>query len=122
MNDDAQDRPMDLSPVDPTADPERFDQLVESVIARAADELAARRIRSGPVVQIAAWRRPMLAAAAVVAVLAGTVLTQTRIPETMAIEETDGVGEAVGVPVEIAQWLWEETVPSTADLFGVFPE
>ncbi len=119
---DPQDRLIDFSPVDPTADPERFDQLVESIIARAADELAARRMQANPVLQIAAWRRPMLAAAAVVAVIAGTVLTQVRVPETMATAETDGIAEAVGLPVELAQWLWDGTVPSTADLFGVFEE
>jgi hypothetical protein len=118
----AQDRPIDFSPVDPTADPEQFEQLVESIIARAADELAARRLRSNPVLQIAAWRRPMLAAAAVVAVVAGTVLAQMRVPYTAAMDETDGIAEAVGVPVELAQWLWDGTVPSTADLFGVFEE
>ena len=116
---DAQDRPIDFSPVDPTADPEHFDRLVESIIARAADELAARRVRSNPVLQIAAWRRPMLAAAAVVAVIAGTVLARVQVPIT---DETDGIAEAVGVPVELAQWLWDGTVPSTADLFGVFEE
>jgi hypothetical protein len=119
---DTRDRPFDFSPVDPTADPERFDQLVESIIARAAEELAARRMRTNPVLQIAAWRRPMLAAAAVVAVLAGTVLTRVRVPDAVTTAETDGIAEAVGVPVELAQWLWDGTVPSTADLFGVFEE
>jgi heme/copper-type cytochrome/quinol oxidase subunit 2 len=119
---DPQDRPIDFSSVDPTADPERFDQLVEAVIAQAADELAARRMQANPVLQIAAWRRPMLAAAAVVAVIAGTVLTQVRVPESISTPETDGIAEAVGIPVELAQWLWDGTVPSTTDLFGVFEE
>jgi hypothetical protein len=119
---DVPDRPIDFSPVDPTADPERFDRLVESIIARAADELAARRLRWNPVLQIASWKRPMLAAAALVAIIAGTVLTQVRGPDTVTTAETDGIAEAVGVPVELAQWLWDGTVPSTADLFGVFEQ
>ena len=121
MNKDHE-RPMDFSPLDPTNDQERFEALVEGIIARAAHELATRRNRFNPFLQLASWRRPMLAAAAVVAVVSATILTQYQVPRPADEPETDGIAEAVGVPVELAQWIWDGEVPTTADLFAAFDQ
>ena len=50
--------------------------MVEGIVARAAHELVTRRTRFNPFLQLASWRRPMLAAAAVVAVVTATILTK----------------------------------------------
>ena len=115
-------RPIDFSPLDPTTDHERFEAMVEGIVARAAHELAPRRTRFNPFIQLAFWRRPMLAAAAVVAVVSATILTQYRAPQPAEGGETDGIAEAVGVPVELAQWIWDGEVPTTADLFAAFDQ
>ena len=92
---DTNDNPIDFTSIDPTADPVEFDRRVEAIVARAATELAARRVRSNPILQLASWRRPMLAAAAVVAVVSATILTQVQVPQTVTPIETDGIAEAV---------------------------
>ena len=114
-------RPIDFSPLDPTSDQERFETMVEGIVARAAHELVTRRTRFNPFLQLASWRRPMLAAAAVVAVVSATILTQYQVPQPVE-RETDGIAEAVGVPVELAQWIWDGEVPTTADLFAAFDQ
>lgn len=119
---DRDERPLDFSGLDPTADPEHFGRWMNATMAKAGEELARRRARWNPILQLASWRRPLLAAAAVVAAVSATVLTRVHIPETGSVSETDGVAEAVGVPVELAQWIWEETVPSIGDLVTNFEE
>ncbi len=114
-------RPIDFSPLDPISDQERFETMVEGIVARAAHELVTRRTRFNPFLQLASWRRPMLAAAAVVAVVSATILTQYQVPQPVE-RETDGIAEAVGVPVELAQWIWDGEVPTTADLFAAFDQ
>ena len=118
---DTNDSPVDFSAIDPTADPVEFDRRVEAIITQAATELASRRMRSNPVLQLASWRRPMLAAAALVAVVLATVLTQIQVPQQPLIE-TDGIAEAVGVPQQLAQWIWSDSLPSTADLYVAFEQ
>lgn len=58
------DERIDLSALDPSADRERWERLVRSVADRA---VAARR-QSPMLLQLAAWSRPALAAAAVLAI------------------------------------------------------
>lgn len=119
---DTNDSPINFASIDPTADPAEFDRRVEALIARAATELAARRVRSNPILQLALWRRPMLAAAAVVAVVSATILTQVQVPQAIAPIETDGIAEAVGIPQQMAQWIWNDSLPSTADLYVAFQQ
>ncbi len=119
---DTNDNPINFASIDPTADPVEFDRRVEALVARAATELAARRVRSNPILQLALWRRPMLAAAAVVAVVSATILTQVQVPQTIAPIETDGIAEAVGIPQQLAQWIWNDSLPSTADLYMAFQQ
>ena len=119
---DTNDNPINFASIDPTADPAAFDRRVEAIIARAATELAARRVRANPVLQLASWRRPMLAAAALVAVVSATILTRIQVPQPIPQIETDGIAEAVGIPQPLAQWIWNDSLPSTADLYVAFEQ
>ena len=119
---DTNDNPINFASIDPTADPAAFDRRVEAIIARAATELAARRVRANPVLQLASWRRPMLAAAALVAVVSATILTRIQVPQPIPQIETDGIAEAVGIPQQLAQWIWIDSLPSTADLYVAFEQ
>ncbi len=110
---------VDLSPLDPTADNDRFNGIVSTIVERAGDELAARRARTGALAQMVSWRRPMLAAAAVLLLLCGGVLLRVRVPEATAELQYEGIAEAIGVPTVLAQGMRSEQLPSTADLlFG----
>ncbi len=114
------DRPIDLSAIDPSVDTARFERSISSVMDAAADQLAARRANAGAIVLLAQWRRPMLAAAAVAALISGTILATVRVPDYSVAPETDGIAEAMGVPAAVAQWMAGDRLPTTADLFSAF--
>ena len=116
MNDDR----IDFSALDPTRDQAHFDRLVDSVMARAADELATRRASSSPLMQLVQWRRPMLAAAAVIAMVSVGILLQVQSPEL--VEDSTGVAEAIGMPSLLAQGIRNNEIPTTAELFEAFQE
>jgi hypothetical protein len=63
--------PIDLSPVDPQRDPERWSLLVEATRLRVAAVLSARARETDSVSVLSAWARPILAAAAAALLLLG---------------------------------------------------
>ena len=113
MNDER----MDLTPLDPARDPDRYERLVGAVTDAAAMELARRRLRTTAIGQVARWYRPMLAAAAAIAIAAVTVLTQVDSGET---GESDAgyadLAVALGFPQGFANLIDAEAPPTTADL------
>jgi hypothetical protein len=109
---------IDLSSLDPTRDRVRFESVIQSIQAAAAPELSARRNRGGVLAQLVQLRRPMLAAASVVAIVSAGVLLKLEIPETAA--STDGVAEALGVPSVLALGVHQERVPTLSELFAAF--
>lgn len=110
---DMDDDRIDFSPLDPAADPARWERLVGSLTARA---LAARRRPRTVAAQLAVWARPVLAAAAVVAVgvwVASMFAPGARQP----LQETAEAG-AVGDPAPaLLEWASRGEPPSTAELF-----
>ena len=58
---------IDLSPLDPSRDTQRWNQLMDSIARRAIE---ARERRSSPVYQLLAWARPAAVAAVVAALIA----------------------------------------------------
>ncbi len=114
------DRPIDLSSLDPTRDRARFERVVASINERASDELAARRSQTNAIAMLARWKRPMLAAAAVVALISGTILFSVRVPPVDLAPQTDGIAEAMGIPEALAQWIDDDRLPTTADLISAF--
>jgi len=115
MNDQI-DRPIDLSELDPTRDPVRFDALVDGVMRGAADELSARRAANDIVGQLARWRTPVLSAAAAAAVFLIVSLNDV----TTQAGPASGIAEAIGIPTEFAAWMRGESEPSTADIYAGF--
>jgi hypothetical protein len=63
--------PVDLSPLDPAREPERWARLMEAVRFRAEAALAGRRHPAGSLDIVAGWFRPILAAAAILAAVLG---------------------------------------------------
>jgi hypothetical protein len=109
---------IDCSALDPTRDHDRFDRLVGSILEQAADELANRRATSSPLMQLVNWKRPMLAAAAVLAMVSVGVLWQVE--STEVEDDTTGIAEAIGVPSLLAQGIRNNDMPTTAELFEAF--
>lgn len=109
---------IDFSGLDPTQDAERFDAIVRSITEAAAKQLAARRDRATVVGQVAAWWRPLLAAAAIVGIVSIGALARS---ETLAVTtDTElGLGEAIGMPQQVAEWVLTEDVPTPTELLVV---
>lgn len=106
---------VDLSALDPTRDRIGYERLVRRILEAAAPELARRRATANPLVQLAAWARPALAAAAVIALVAlGTLAVTTRY-ETVQ-DPAGSIADALGVPAPAADWLTEGRAPTTGDL------
>lgn len=116
MNDD---QDPTWAPLDPSRDPERWEAMVREIVDRAAPILAGYAAR-GPVELLAAWLRPTLAAAAVVAALAlGALVSGTREPETGA---SIGLGDALGYPTTVATWVSTGQTPTIEELVVAMEE
>jgi hypothetical protein len=105
---------VDLTILDPATDRLAYERLVRRIMAAAAPELARRAMPQTTLALLGGWARPLLAAAAVVAVLAGGVLAATERDGPAAGGHT--VAEALGVPSPAAAWLEEGREPTRADL------
>ena len=97
---------LDLSPLDPMRDPARWRAVVDATLLRV-DAALSRRARD-PLSLIAAWRRPLLiAAAAALALL---------VPVELALETREARAEQVQRLVALsAEWSGAERAPSGAD-------
>lgn len=115
MTDDSR---IDLSAVDPGADPSRLDRSARTIASRVAPSLRRRRERVPPLwIELVEWRRPVLAAAALVAV--ASIIVLTRPPSTTAFMASPGPGtlaEAAGVPPLAASWVESGLPPSNEAL------
>jgi hypothetical protein len=106
---------VDLSALDPTRDRIGYERLVHRILEAAAPELARRRAAANPLVQLAAWARPALAAAAVIAVLAAGAIAMAERYDG-AQDPAGTIADALGVPAPASDWLAEGRAPTTGDL------
>jgi anti-sigma-K factor RskA len=103
----------DLSPLKP--DPERADRAARAILARAQGTLAGRKRAQGSVWgEIPAWERPLLAAAAVAAIVSIVVLLRVH-PDLQRGHEAT-LSEEAGVPAAFASWVESDQPPDTAAL------
>lgn len=70
--------PIDLSPLDPERDPERWDLVVEATRLRVSAVLSERAREPDPFSVLSGWARPILAAAAAVLLLLGGAAAALR--------------------------------------------
>lgn len=99
-------RPVSFEALDPTRRSRRFDALVGDITRRASPLLAARRAaRRTAFGEIASMRRPLLAAAAAIVLLAGVSLA------TMQVES-----EGEPAVADVAALFEEDTVLTLDDL------
>jgi hypothetical protein len=105
---------VDLTAIDAMSDQLHLERLVRRVVTAAGPELERRARSQTALALLGVWARPMLAAAAMVAILAGGVLVATereRQPDRPAT-----VVDALGVPAPASDWLAEGREPTKADL------
>jgi hypothetical protein len=109
-------RPIDLSPLDPTLDSERWERRIATIAALSAPELARRRMAAeSPSLLLIGCFRPALSAAAVLALCAGAALS-LLIQNQNSRPEPAVALEALRLPAPVAQWLGEDQPPSVGDL------
>lgn len=107
---------LDLSVLDPGADQLRWERLVRRINEAAASELARRAALRGSVVGVlAGWARPMIAAAASVALASASVLALAG-REPLGPEPGQSVAEALRIPAPVAEWVADERSPDMTDL------
>lgn len=109
-------RPIDLTPLDPALDREAWERRIAAIMALAAPELARRAAAGSPSFVLLGWFRPALAAAAVVAICAGASLALFPGPAESPPEEEAVAAEALRLPTPVALWLEDDQAPSVADV------
>jgi hypothetical protein len=107
-------QPIDLRPLDPTLDRERWERRIATITTLAAPELARRATAAdSPFLVLLDWFRPALAVAATLALCAGAALAMLLQPPATP---EPAMAEALRLPAPVALWLGEEQPPSVADL------
>jgi hypothetical protein len=111
---------LDLSALDPTRDPAKFDRLVAATMRRARPELLRRAAAPSPWGTIARWMQPMLAAAAITALVSGWVLTNG----TRGGLDDGFVAHAQPATLSalVDEWVTETRTPSVNDLMLALDE
>lgn len=104
---------IDLESLDPFADVRYREAVVASVMYRAREELARRREKAPLWGVLAQWARPVLAAAAVAALI--SLVTLERTASASDVAQT-GVIEELGLPDRVAQLLIVDGNPDEADI------
>jgi hypothetical protein len=108
--------PIDLSPLDPAADPDRWERLIGAITKAAAPELARRAATRSVIAVIGHWLRPALAAGIVLAVAAAATLSLLEREVEVRPALTAGLEEALELGEPVSLWLSENRAPTTSDL------
>jgi hypothetical protein len=108
-------RPIDLTPLDPTLDREHWERRIAAIAALTAPELSRRAAAAeSPLQVLVGWFRPDFSAAALLALCAGgalLLLLPAGAPEPAAAID------ALRLPAPVALWLGDDAQPPTvADL------
>jgi hypothetical protein len=99
-------RPLNLSALDPARDPARWQAVMNATLVRVDDVLAQRR--QDALTLIAGWRRPLLAAAAAAVLM--------LVPVEVALERRETRAETLRGLVAASQAWAEGRTPTGAEL------
>jgi len=107
---------VDLTALDPMADPGRWQAFVEATLARADGVLDARRDSENDAFSlIARWRRPLMAAAA--------VLLAVLVPAEFLLEEREARVEAAHRLATVSiTWVERSQGPSGTEILRTIAE
>jgi len=114
MIDELHPKPLDLSPLDPRLDRARWEGMVARIVRRAQ---APRT----PMAALVLWRRPALAAAALVAALSAGVMWWDG-QSSAAANPANTVVEALEVPQPVSDWIMEGRPPHGTDVLVALDE
>ena len=110
------DEKLDLSALDPMRDPERWRSFGVETMSRVDAVLRDRRAQADdPLLLIAAWRKPLLAAAA--------ILLAALIPAEVALEMRESRLEAAHrLAVVSVEWVENARTPSGTEILSTIAE
>lgn len=111
--------PIDFSPL--KLSDHRRDVIVASVLLQSGHELTRRMNGSSPIMVLATWARPTLAAAALLAAVCATMLSRTPAREVMTAGVPvpgAGIAEALGVSSTTTALLVSNTAPTASDILA----
>lgn len=116
--------PIDFTPL--RLSEHRRDVIVASVLLQSGHEFTRRASGGSPIVFLGTWARPALAAAAVLALVCGTMLASSTPTARIAFEDGTapgtGITEALGVSTQTTALLAANTTPTVSDLLAVDEE
>lgn len=101
--------------LDPHTDPDRWERVVRSIMAAARPELRRRAAARTPVLLLADWLKPGLAAAAAVMVVAAGALLAVRDAVRDVPPSAPAVAEVIA-PAAVATWLVSGAYPTAEEL------
>lgn len=111
------DDPLDLTPLDPSQDPERWRGMMNAVMRRVEPSIRSRAAVAPTVLDvIRGWARVAVPAAAVMAALALGISQALTGPTGPVLARTDPVEQWLVGEVAIPAWLRAERPPTPADL------
>jgi hypothetical protein len=105
---------VDLSPLDPLADPIEFERTLSRIRSRAEPVLRARRAVPDVWCLVASWRRPVLVASGLLACAAVLTLVSAGARE----RQVGSLTEAAGLPRTVAEWVEGGQTLTPAALLG----
>lgn len=88
----------------------RRDVIVASVMLQSGHELTRRANGSSPILFLGTWARPTLAAAAVLALICGTMLTKAA--QGADYTQVGGIAESIGVSSTTTTLLASNSAPT----------
>jgi hypothetical protein len=95
----------------------RRDVIVASVMLQSGQELTRRANGSSPILFLGTWARPTLAAAAVLALVCGTMLARMSTP-SIDYAPGAGIAESLGVSTRTTVLLATNATPTVSDLLA----
>lgn len=111
---------LDLSGLDPAADPARLERIMGRLMSRSASELTRRRATNSVLGQIAWWERPVLMAAAILGLV--SLSTLALVSRGAKRPSPSGWSSAIGVPAQLTGWVEVGQIPTLESAFGIDPE
>lgn len=105
--------PIDLAALRPSRS--REEAMAAAIAARALPSLERRAAARGPLLVLADWARPALAAAAAVAAVSIAALAAST-GDSSSAAPTTLLAEALEIPSPAQEWVLEDRAPTEADL------
>src|SRR5690625_3753224 len=99
---------LNLSALDPSLDTRDWEALIDSIVENARPELNRRAAAQSPLYLLATWARPMLATAALLAIISIAALRTMGRDSDLAPYYAPDIDQEAGVPAPLANWLTEE--------------